>query len=393
VDRAAHDDPVEQLVRDRVGAGYRVDSGPVWLRVMPAGFAPPAHGWKLHVSARVREFPDVVQAVLPALLDEGCAFKLARSAQVLSDLNDGSSSPATVGKAFTVYPDQRRVRDLGFRLAELLQGRTGPRILSDRRIREDAPVYYRYGPFRAGSWRSDFRGRLVNPLHGPGGEEFDGVATLSYRQPSWAVDPFTGQAGETGREGAREEGAREEDGGPDPGREPAEPVRLGGRYRVTGGLYQSARGNVYTAVDERDGHVVIIKQARALVAEQGEHNDTRLRLRNERRILQALHGVPGVPAFLDHFRHADDEFLVTTDCGPRTLVQDVLEHGLYREAKPGSPRRLDLLAARLAQIVSDVHGRGVLIRDLSPKNVVTGAADLAIIDFGIAAHKDLHLKT
>lgn len=347
-----------------------LEGGPVWLMVRPDRAALPAHGWKLHLSARVLGFGALVETVLPALLDEGCAFKLARSLRALSDLNDGRVAPAAVGKAITVYPDQARVRELGLRLAELLRGRKGPRILSDRQVRDDAPVYYRYGPFRAG-WEAAPDGRLVSVLHGPAGEEFDAAAALSYRQPPWCADPFTGQAGEC-----------------DLGQ--AGPVLLGGRYRVTEGVRQSARGNVYTAVDQRDGSVVIVKQARALVAEHGDGNDTRLRLRNERRVLQALGGVGGVPGFLDHFRHGDDEFLVTTYCGPRTLVQEVLTGGAYPAAAAG-PRSLDLLAARLAAIISDVHQRGVIMRDLSPKNVVTDGETVSVIDFGIAGYAGLHL--
>ncbi|MGD0063982.1 MAG: hypothetical protein ABSB76_11145 [Streptosporangiaceae bacterium] len=161
---------------------------------------------------------------------------------MLSRLNDGHSSPATVGKAVTIYPDQRRVADLGRGLARALCGCQGPRVLSDRRVSESAPVYYQYGPF-AGTWGSDERGRLTSVLRGPAGELFEAAATLVYRQPEWAADPF--QPAEAG---------------------PAAEL-LGGLYRVTSGLRESATGNVYRAVDQRDGIMVVVKQARALVAE------------------------------------------------------------------------------------------------------------------------------
>jgi hypothetical protein len=167
---------------------------------------------------------------------------MGRASRVLSRLNDGHSSPATVGKAVTIYPDQRRVADLGRGLARALCGCQGPRVLSDRRVSESAPVYYRYGPF-AGTWGSDERGRLTSVLRGPAGELFEAAATLVYRQPEWAADPF--QPAEAG---------------------PAAEL-LGGLYRVTSGLRESATGNVYRAVDQRDGIMVVVKQARALVAE------------------------------------------------------------------------------------------------------------------------------
>ena len=362
-------DVIEALVRNGAGPG-RVTRGTTWLMVTPDGLAAVEHGWKLHVSSRSATFPDLVETILPVLAAEGCAFKLARSCRVLAELNDGLTSPATVGKAVTVYPDQHRVRELGLALAALLAGRPGPRVLSDRQVTRSAPVYYRYGAFEA-AWESGERGRLTLVLHGPGGEVFDGAADLVYRQPPWAADPFTGATGDRGS--------------------PAGPQILGGHYEVRAGLRQAAWGNVYAGVDGRDGAAVVIKQARALVSEDRQQADTRLRLRNERRVLQALDGVAGVPRFVDHFRHADDEFLVISDCGPANLIEDVLGHGAYRTG-PGGPRSLGTLAAGLARILSQVHQRGVIMRDLSPKNVVISeTGEPSIIDFGIAAYDGLHL--
>jgi tRNA A-37 threonylcarbamoyl transferase component Bud32 len=363
-------DVIEMLVRNGAGLGRRVTRGATWLMVTPDGLAAAEHGWKLHVSSRSATFSDLVETILPVLAAEGCAFKLARSCGVLAELNDGLTSPATVGKAVTVYPDQRRVRELGLTLVALLAGRPGPRILSDRQVTRSAPVYYRYGAFEA-AWESGERGQLKLVLHGPGGEVFDGTADLVYRQPPWAVDPFTGAT---------------DDGGSSSG-----PQILGGRYEVTAGLRQAASGNVYTAIDDRNGAAVVIKQARALVSEDRQQADTRLRLRNERRVLQALEGVAGVPQFVDHFRHADDEFLVISDCGPANLTEDVLSRGAYR-AGPEGTRSLGTLAAGLARILSQVHQRGVIMRDLSPKNVVISeTGEPSIIDFGIAAYDGLHL--
>jgi serine/threonine protein kinase len=363
-------DVIEALVRNGAGPGRRVACGATWLMVSPEGSGVVEHGWKLHISSRSATFPDLVETILPVLAAEGCAFKLARSCRVLAELNDGRTSPATVGKAVTVYPAHHRVRELGLTLAALLAGRAGPRILSDRQVTRSAPVYYRYGPFEAG-WESGERGRLTHLLHGPGGEVFDGAAELVYRQPPWAVDPFTGATGD--------------------GSSSAGPQILGGHYEVTAGLRQAAGGNVYTAVDRRDGAAVVIKQARALVSEDRQQADTRLRLRNERRVLQALDGVAGVPRFVDHFRHADDEFLVISDCGPANLAEDVQGRGAYRTG-PEGPRDLGALAAGLARILSQVHQRGVIMRDLSPKNVVISeTGEPSIIDFGIAAYDGLHL--
>ncbi|MGH3155087.1 MAG: protein kinase domain-containing protein, partial [Streptosporangiaceae bacterium] len=366
----AGDELIERLVREGIGCAWGVSGDATWLMVTPEGQRWERQGWKLHISSRPAGFPGLVQAVLPVLAAEGCAFKLARSQRVLVRLNDGITAPASVGKAITIYPDQRRVRELGLKLASLLSGRPGPRVLSDRQVMPAAPVYYRYGPFAAG-WEAGPHGRLMLTLNGPDGERTDGAAGLGYQQPPWAADPFTGEAGDD--------------------EPPGEAGVIGGHFQITGGLRQAAGGNVYTASDLRDGAAVVIKQARALVAEDRHHADARIRLRNERRVLQVLDGVAGIPRFVDHFRYADDEFLVTTDCGPVSLARDVPSRGTYRADDATGPRGLGLLTAKLAAIVSQAHSRGVIIRDLSPKNVVIGASGPSIVDFGIAAYDGLHL--
>ena len=368
--RSDGDDRIERLVRIGASAGARVLDGPVWLTVLPHRPAQLIeHGWKLHISSSAGSFPALVAAVLPALVAEGCAFKLARSQHVLGELNDGISSPAAVGKALTIYPDQDRVRELGTHLADILTGYQGPRILSDRRVSGSAPVYYRYGPFIA-SPVANARGEVATWLHGPDGQRFEAIATLRYQQPPWVVDPFTGEG---------------------TGRPRAEQALIGGRYQVVAGIRESARGNVFRAIDQRDGATVILKQARALVSEDHDLVDTRLRLRNERRIYQVLDGMPGVPRFIDHFRHGDDEFLVSSDCGTLTLAEDVLRHGPYRLNPGRGGRGLAELARQLARIVSDIHDRGVIIRDLAPSNIVLRAGQVNLVDFGLAGYEELHL--
>ncbi len=347
-----HDDLqgfLELAVAERSRFGYQVHSSPTWLAVSRDGLTLPEHGWKLHVSSRPATFAALVEKLLPVLLDGGHIFKLVRSRQTLARLNNGISSPAAVGKAFTIYPAQQHVRELGLRLASLLRGDEAPRVLSDRQVDPGAPVYYRYGPFRR-SWRTDTGGRMVTLIHGPAGEESGGLATMRYRQPSWTTDPFTGMAGGT--------------------QETAGDQVLGGRYRIIAGLWESARGNVYRGVDQRDGTSVVIKQARALVDEHDSSGDVRLRLRNERRILTVLDGVAGVPRFIDHFRHGCDEFLVTSDAGPHNLLQDVVSNGRYLPAghsEASGWRTLDALGQRLAGIVLDVHARGVFLRDIAAR--------------------------
>ncbi|MFH9347913.1 class IV lanthionine synthetase LanL [Kitasatospora sp. NPDC017646] len=321
------------------------------------------HGWKLHVSARPGELAAVTGLVRPVLLRYVCHAKWATGPEVLRELNSGVRGAALVGKAITVYPAPGTVVALAEELVEVLRGREGPPVVSDRRVDPDAPVHYRYGPF-TGDYRTGRGGRLESVMVGPDGRVFDGLAAGSYRCPPWAEDPFEQRAAGT----ARAARAR------------ASPGLGGGRYRVTTGIARKPQGNVYRAVDLSTGLPVVVKQARAFVAEDESGADARDRLRNERAVLAALDGLPGVPRALDSFRHRSDEYLVMSSCGDRDLRREVQEHGPYDAG------RLAGLAARLLRLLDGIHRRDVVVRDLKPDNVALDAdGRCRLVDFGISA--------
>ncbi|GAB3428264.1 class III lanthionine synthetase LanKC N-terminal domain-containing protein [Flindersiella endophytica] len=380
---------IKATVSDLVSADgrYQIRRDTTWLYADRRGKRLPDHGWKFHISSRLADFRDLVTVLVPFLLEHGCAFKLARSLRVLGELNDGSSAPPSVGKAVTIYPDQDRVAQLGTVLVELLRGRVGPRILSDRRVAPDAPVYYRYGPFRT-TLVANGIGNLTSIMVGPTGESFEGWATTTYQQPPWATDPFRPATGSGGGPAAAS----------------GQPARLGLHYEPYRGMAESARGNVYAATDLRTGETVVVKQARAYVAESTDGGDARTQLRNERFVLNALHDVPGVARFRDHFRHGEDEYLVTSFDGKLSLSKEITRNGQYapidgpdhatHPPKLGESRCLDALAHRLARTLREIHARGYLLRDLSPKNLIVSETgdEVTFIDFGHCNHHDVTIK-
>nr|WP_055501742.1 class IV lanthionine synthetase LanL [Nonomuraea pusilla] len=369
-------DVLEILTGFAAEHGRDVYEDDTWVSVHSPSGGIPAQGWKLHVSARPGTLGETIERALPVLLEHGCDFKVARSAETLRELNSGDVDAGAVGKAITAYPAQDRVVALGHALADALAGMAGPRIVSDRRVRQDAPVYYRYAPF-APQYRVDDNGDFELVVVGPDGERLPGAAGPEFSCPPWASDPFRPPAAGAARQ------ARE------PASETAPARLIGNRYRVTSGVVRGPRGNVYRAADP-SGRPVVVKEARAYVGENPQGWDLRMYLRNELRVLKALRGVEGVPRPLDHFRHGDDEFLVMTDAGSLDLNRFVGERGLFTDG--GGERDLAALAGRLLAVLDAVHGRGVVVRDLSPKNVVIGEdGRCTLIDFGNSRYEGLQL--
>lgn len=349
---------VEAVVRAAAGTERTVGREGVWVTLDDPEMPEVAHGWKLHVSTRPGRLLEVARLVVPVLLRHTCLAKFAASPDILLDINGGTRNPASVGKAITVYPAPSALRALANDLAEALHGQQGPSVPSDRRLHPQAPVYYRYGPFHAEAARG--------PIIGPHGERFPGLAESGYRQPAWLTDPF--QAAAT------------------PPR-PPRPARLaGGRFELVAGIVRSPTGHVYRGVDTRTGERVVVKQARAFVGEDGDGIDARGRLRNERAVLGTLAGLACVPRLIDYFKHGEDEYLVTSDCGRTTLRRDVLAGGPYTIG--GAERNWHHLAEELASAVGAVHRRGIVIGDLKPDNVVIDESGRwKLIDFGVSARE------
>jgi hypothetical protein len=220
------DNQVEQFMRSTVGSAGELWVGQEWITVELTVPAPLVDsGWKLHISSRTATYMRLLETVVPLLVDKGWYFKVAASLGFLDRINGGVDYPASVGKALTVYPDPSRVVEVGQTLVQALQGFEGPEVLSDRQISPSAPVYYRFGPFRANHSATDDKGATTR-ITGPDGVSFEGAATLRYAEPTWASDPFAAARHFT--EHTSPHGEPSADAAQD---EPVENL-LGGRYLV-----------------------------------------------------------------------------------------------------------------------------------------------------------------
>jgi PAS domain S-box-containing protein len=135
-------------------------------------------------------------------------------------------------------------------------------------------------------------------------------------------------------------------------------------------------GRRFSVFDARraDGAAVIIKQVTSV---RGELRG-RERLRHEYDVLSALH-VRGVPRPLE---------LTMLDRRPALVLERVGQRSLA-ELLGGRPLDIEHfveLAIRMAEIVRELHSRGVIHRDVSPENFVVGESRdaVALVDFEVA---------
>ncbi|MGW6705202.1 class IV lanthionine synthetase LanL [Streptomyces sp. NPDC054956] len=362
---------VEAVLAERRAGGWTLTEDDVWCRVVPAedAAAERIQGWKLHVSATRFSAPEVLHRVAGLLVDEGCAFKCAKSIAIVEELTGERSDRAQCGKVITVYPaDEERFRALASALDDATAGLPGPAILSDRPLRPGSLVHYRYGAFQGVPVLTDDGVHQLR-VAGPDGNAVEDLRKPWFCPPPWAEPPFP-------------EPSRTAAPGP---RSAPRPVLIADRYEVREAIRQAARGGVYRAVDREGGSSVIVKQARAHVGVRLNGQDARDGLRAEAAALSVLSGIAAEPIeLIDKDGHT---FLVESLLPGRTLaawVNDRLD-----ETGPLTgldPRQALPLAWKLADLLARIHERGLVYQDFTPSNIMVAPdGELKLIDPELAA--------
>lgn len=156
-------------------------------------------------------------------------------------------------------------------------------------------------------------------------------------------------------------------------------------------IAQGGQGSVLPACHpDVPGEECVIKVSRHLTIEDSERHQTVERYRREGRILPALAGVRGVPQFVDageiHHHDGDgvDELPVRL-FNVQKRIRGVSLRDLVQYGGALSPLAVRAIAYKGASVMAGVAQRGIVHRDLSPKNLMLDdRRDLYVIDFGYA---------
>jgi predicted ATPase/signal transduction histidine kinase/CheY-like chemotaxis protein len=143
-------------------------------------------------------------------------------------------------------------------------------------------------------------------------------------------------------------------------------------YRLGSPVQESTSTLVYRALRERDGRPVVLKLLKREAATPGAV----ARYRHELEVLESLR-IPGAVKALGLEMVQGLPMLVLEDFGAESLAR------LRREQRFDLDRVLDI-AVRLADVLGEIHDRGVVHCDVNPANVLLNreTGELALADFG-----------
>lgn len=161
---------------------------------------------------------------------------------------------------------------------------------------------------------------------------------------------------------------------------------LAGRYAVTGAIRHSAKGGVFLGRDTEGGAEVVVKQARAHIEVDRSGTDARAALRHEAALLARLEGEDLAPRPVELIEQDDSLFLVQERIAGQPLGSWVAAR-LRRDGSPDVDwAEAGPLVQALFDLVERVHGLGLVLRDLSPGNVlVRPDGSLRLVDLELAA--------
>ncbi|MBI4871468.1 MAG: protein kinase/lanthionine synthetase C family protein [Candidatus Riflebacteria bacterium] len=366
----APDAALLRVVREVLPPKWDVRRDGIWVYCTPPDAFLPAQGWKIHTSATLENCERILSRAANVCVERHTPFKFKADKRLLAFTNSKGWPRGATGKFMTIYPgDDQGFRNLIDALSPALQGFHGSYILSDRRLESCPILFYRYGGIMSADVLSH-TGERTQILIGPEGERIPDVRTPYFNPPPWARDPLGDQD--------------------DPEAEVGATIALkSGRYVVERALSFSSTGGVYVARDRKTDGPVLVKEARPHTGADGR-GDAVTFLEKEYRILRRLAGTRVAPAPLDLFREWEHTF----------LVEEYLEGQPLGSFLAGGSPLLDLdrrpaavrawwgtvlrIWSGLVEIVTALHGRGIVFGDLSPNNVMVldrDARDLRIIDF------------
>ncbi|GGU77622.1 class III lanthionine synthetase LanKC [Lentzea flava] len=350
----------------------------VWRHLHPAGVQLPKQGWKIHVSAGLDNASKVLKATFDYCVERRIPFKYLPTISVVLARNSKYAPREGSGKLITIYPTgTEQLEQILTELSATLEGEHGAYILSDLRYGK-GPLYVRYGGFSEQWLEQD--GQQVLAIEGP-----DGTLIPDKRKPVFSVPEWV-QLPEFLAPHLAERNAG------DPEQFP---------YRIKSSLHFSNGGGVYLAARKSDGKEVVLKEARPHAGLDREGRDAVARLEREYEILSRLRGVKGVPEVYDRFVEWEHLFVAMEFMPGRSLGQWLgMNYPLtHRDPTPEQlaeyKTRALALVAKVEDLMTRVHERGVVFGDLHTLNVLVDENDeVSLIDFELSSTiEDVHRPT
>lgn len=313
------------------------------------GIVLPRQGWKIHVSATISNYQNILDAVARVCFENKLSFKYVNNKSDLELLVSKHCSPLSIGKLITIYPSNESEFLIIIKKIHLsTKFFEGVTVLTDKKHRSSNVVHYRYGVISADSTNNSTRPKLISP----DGIEYEDISGAYYSIPNFVTDPF---------------------GEEDKGNNHDIEIILVGRYKMCHIIKISAGGNVYYAIDLVTERPVIIKEARNHVMATVDHSVIDL-LKNETSILKKTAMLNLTPTFIDEFILEGSYFLVQELVEGKSLKEYSAKLNLLNNENSDEKQAFNIMIStliyNLKEYIEKCHHFELIIDDISPENII-----------------------
>ena len=361
LDRYQPKDELTSLVEPLLPIDWRIVQSGVWQQVRPPSPEYRLQGWKIHISATLSNYEDILQAVTSICVRQKVSFKFSCDRRMFLLMNSRLWSRGGSGKYMTIYP--RSEKEFKLLLQELykdIKNFEGPYILSDKRYKACKVLYYRYGAI-ASMNRFNFEGNRTPCIIAPDGNQISDIRTPYFNPPDWVRDPFPIEG---------------EDG---------DSILKDGKYAITRSLAFSNAGGVYVGYDVDTGLEILIKEARPHVDFDPLGNDAFKYRKKEWYLLNKLKETGLTPKPIDLFRDWEHLFLVQEFLDsmiplrsyPSTRGPVVTIDPTIQEIEEYFTSVIEI-GKQIVENLQELHEYGIIFGDFSSNNILINPETLKI---------------
>lgn len=304
-------------------------------------------GWELHLSCKWTHIQELLNTVLPLLVENHTPFKVVKDDDKARMISNSSLQYDHFGKVLCIYPANDMI---AVTLAKSMIPKTnvfrGCDIPTDFHL--GGIIYTRYGSFG----RSQIGD--VKPSNQTNGIVIQDEYTIPYKFPKGISWPFSEI--KTAKVQA-----------------PA--TFLNNNYYIISTLKNDTKGRVMKALRIKGLKIqtIVIKEAKHDVCVDQSERDIRERLLWQYMILKDLQGKISLPKVYDFFKENENSYLVMEFIKGKHLNETIA--GIYKSSiwtKLDLDRKLLLIdyLLQLINTIKSLHEQGFIHRDINPVNFI-----------------------
>lgn len=324
-------------------------------------------GWALNLSVIQSQVHDLLNQLLPYLISQGVTFKIPQNAIVCGQLLTGELGYQNLAKIVRIYPDAANSTELAKYLSDKIGCFKGPRIPTDFPLLGIMYTSYcGFNPVLLPNVAGKFQEYIYNGL----GELVPDQYSVPPKLPEGTQWPFHEIT---------------------PPIYPQESKILKNKYYTIGTIKPDAKGSVRKAVYLyklfRPKYCIIKQGAYNMVSDSAGRNIAD-RLKWQFTLHNDLKGAIPLPKPIDFFEENGDTFFVMEFIKGTTLSKQV--SGIYKgrcwmDITALEKIRLLEFGTAVLSVISDLHQRGYVHRDVTPENfLIKNNGNIFLIDIELS---------